>query len=73
MHKAMLTTFLLVMSPAIASAADDFVKIDANKDGQVTTEELTAVGIGWSTEQFATADSDGNGTLSRAEYEAAGK
>ncbi len=70
MLKHFIITILFVVAPAIAWAADDFTKLDAEKDGQVSLEELNAAGIGWNSEQFASADKDGSGTLSRAEYEA---
>jgi hypothetical protein len=71
MRIMLMVTCFFVLLPAIAVAADDFPKLDANKDGQATIEELTAAGINWNKEQFAAADADGSGTLSNAEYEAA--
>jgi EF hand len=71
MRMMLMVTCFFVLSPAIAMAADDFPKLDSNKDGQVTIEELTAAGINWNKEQFAAADTDGSKTLSKAEYEAA--
>ena len=73
MRRMLMVQMFIVLAPAIAVAADDFTKLDANKDGQVTIEELTAAGINWKKEQFATADTDGSGTLSQTEYEAAAK
>lgn len=65
-------------SPALAAGFD---VIDANRDGQITPDELRAWNKGRGTraqgkdrksgfdEQFAKADSNGDGTLSRGEVE----
>ena len=58
-------------SPALAYAATDdapkgphkggiFERLDTNKDGEITFEEMTAK----STERFSKLDKDGNGTIS---------
>lgn len=73
MYRHLLITLLLVIAPASALAADDFTKLDSNKDGQVGVEELTAGGLNWNKEQFTAADTDSSGTLSKPEYEAAAK
>ncbi len=46
-------------------------EIDANKDGQITMEELTAVYDQVSTDTFSKADSNDDGTLSLEELAAA--
>lgn len=64
------------MEAAIPNLAKDFDAIDANKDGQVSHDEMRA----WrqakkaeikqkGSERFKKADSDGNGTLSKEEAE----
>jgi hypothetical protein len=70
MNRQFLMTLLLVIAPASALAGDDFSKLDANGDGQLTVEELTAGGLNWSKEQFTAADTDSSGALSQSEYEA---
>ena len=71
MYMLLRTSLFLMLVPAIGLAADDFTKLDASKDGQVTLEELTAAGIGWNQDQITAADTDNSGTLSKAEYESA--
>ena len=57
-------------APALAQAAA-FSAADANADGMVTMEEGNAAGNSWTEEQFKAADTDGNGSLSEVEYNAA--
>lgn len=64
---------LIAFMPVAAIAADDFVKIDADGDGQVSLDEITASGLNWTKDQFTGADSDHNGTLSIEEFNAAAK
>ena len=71
MYMLLRTSLFLMLVPAIGLAADDFTKLDASKDGQVTLEELAAAGIGWNQEQITAADTDNSGTLSKTEYESA--
>jgi hypothetical protein len=56
-----------LLSPAWAQEMD-FMKVDANADGMVTLEEAATAGWAWTEEQFATADADGNGSLSADEF-----
>lgn len=48
---------------------DFFAMIDANKDGFVTKEEMTAHHQARLDDMFATADTDGDGKLSKEEME----
>ncbi|MEZ5870748.1 MAG: hypothetical protein R3D32_02660 [Nitratireductor sp.] len=58
-------------APALAADMASFSAADANADGIVTMEEGNAVGANWTEEQFKAADTNGNGSLSEAEYNAA--
>ncbi len=71
MKKLVFTLLLAVFVPSSVMAASDFTKLDADGNGQVTFEELTAAGVNWSKKQFNAADKDHNKTLSKAEYDAA--
>lgn len=62
---------LALMFSVFAVVAADFPKIDANGDGQLNLDELIAAGVNWDKEQFAAADGDGSGTLSKEELEKA--
>ncbi len=48
---------------------DFFAKLDANKDGFITKEEMTAHQQARLDDLFATADTDGDGKLSKEEME----
>ena len=72
MKKLVFALSLLAFTPASAIAAADFTKVDANGDGQVTMDELTAAGVNWTKDRFTAADTDQNGALSKAEYDVAG-
>lgn len=71
MKKLMISVAALALmsAPAFAQAAD-FSTADANGDGQVTYEEAVAVLPDLTEDQFKAADTDSNGTLSEAEYDA---
>ncbi len=69
MKQLVIALSILVAAPAVAIAASDFGKIDADGDGQVTIDELRASGINLTEEAFNTADSDGDGALSEAEFD----
>ena len=58
-------------APALAADMASFSTADANADGMVTMEEGNAAGANWTEDQFKAADTDGNGSLSEAEYNAA--
>jgi hypothetical protein len=58
---------LALAGPAFAADAPSFDDVDVNKDGQLTQEEASKV----TDLDFAAADQDKDGKLSRAEYEAA--
>jgi len=71
--KKLLTAFAvagLAAAPALAQTAD-WKTTDANTDSMGTMEEATAAGYTWTEEQFKAADTDGNGSLSEAEFTAA--
>ena len=64
-----MTTLLLlgVSSVALAQEAPAFEDVDSNSDGRISQEEAAAIeGL-----DFAAADTDQSGSLSREEYEAA--
>jgi hypothetical protein len=63
-----ITTLLLlgVSTLALAQEPPAFEDVDANSDGQISREEAATIeGL-----DFASADKDQNGSLSREEYEA---
>jgi EF hand len=64
---------LIAVMTVPAFAVDDFVKVDADGDGQVSFDELTASGLNWTKDKFTGADADHNGTLSMEEYDSAAK
>jgi len=69
MNKYAISTLLLVGISGIALAQETpaLEDVDTNSDGQVSREEAAAIeGL-----DFAAADADQNGSLSREEYEAA--
>jgi hypothetical protein len=66
--KTIKTLLLLGISGvALAQETPAFEDVDANSDGQISQEEAAVIeGL-----DFAAADTDQNGSLSREEYEAA--
>jgi hypothetical protein len=69
MTKHLLKVFVLVgfSGAALAQGLPPFEEVDANADGQISQEEAAAIeGL-----DFATADTDQNGSLSMDEYNAA--
>ena len=62
------TLFLLgFAASAVAQGLPSFEEVDTNSDGQISQEEAAAIeGL-----DFATADTDQNGSLSMEEYNAA--
>jgi hypothetical protein len=70
MKKLAFALLVAAFAPPSASASD-FAKLDADGNGEVTFEELTAAGVNWTQEQFAAADADQSRSLSQAEYEKA--
>ncbi|MAZ03598.1 MAG: hypothetical protein CMN56_10705 [Sneathiella sp.] len=63
---------VLAAAPALA-AAPDFQSIDTDGNGAVSFEELVVVMPDTSKDQFASADLDQNGELSKEEYDEAVK
>jgi len=71
MIKRALTTLLALgmISGAAMAAAPAFEDVDMNKDGAITADEAASVeGL-----DMASADTNGDGMLSKDEYEAAAK
>jgi len=71
MIKRTLTTLLALgmFSGAALAAAPAFEDVDRNKDGAITADEAAGVeGL-----DMASADTNGDGMLSKDEYEAAAK
>ena len=68
MKKNILMAFILALASGLAfAAAPSFEEVDANADGAISQDEATVVeGL-----DFASADTDSNGTLSAEEYAAA--
>jgi hypothetical protein len=69
MTRNALRTLVLIgfTGAAMAQAMPTFEEVDANSDGQISQEEAAAIeGL-----DFATADTDQNGSLSMEEYNAA--
>ncbi len=69
MKKTILALAVIGLSglPAFAQEAD-FMKVDANADGNVTMEEATAAGWTWTEDQFKAADADASGGLNADEF-----
>jgi hypothetical protein len=68
MTNSIKTLLLLgITGVAFAQALPAFEEVDANSDGQISAEEAAAI-EGF---DFAAADADQSGSLSREEYEAA--
>ncbi|GLT02127.1 hypothetical protein GCM10007897_35310 [Sphingobium jiangsuense] len=65
----------ITRAEAEAKVKEYFALFDANKDGAVTKEEITArrdaARTKWRAERFNALDKDGNGAISRAEFDAA--
>lgn len=55
---------------AMAQAASDFATVDADQSGDVTLTEAQAVWADLTQEAYAAADSNGDGKVDQAEYEA---
>ena len=68
---ALLSAGLLSVSASALAAEGPFEAADTNSDGQLTMEELVATNSGWNETAFQEVDADGNGTISKTEYEAA--
>jgi len=60
----------LMAAPALAQTPD-FASVDADGNTMVSLEESTAAGLPWTAEQFAAADTNGDGSLSAEEFAAA--
>lgn len=65
----------ITRAEAEAKVKEYFALFDANKDSAVTKEEITAqreaARTKWRAERFNALDKDGNGAISRAEFDAA--
>ncbi len=70
MKKLLLATAISAFSMAAYAQAVEFVVADANGDGAVTMEEAMIVLPSVSPDTLKAADTDGDGVLSQAEYEA---
>lgn len=68
---ALISGGMLALSSAAMAAEGDFDAVDADSDGQLTIQEVMAVDSGWTEAAFNEVDADGNGTISKTEYEAA--
>lgn len=72
-----MTVFVIAVSSVMAAslpafaAEGDFVKIDTDKNGQVTMAEGKVMHPDWTDAAFKTLDTDANGTLSQQEYDTA--
>ena len=74
MHKtltALISAGLLSASATAFAAEGDFEAVDINSDGQLTMEELATTNSGWNEAAFKKVDTDGSGTISKQEFEAA--
>lgn len=69
MKKTVLT--IVVATFSTAAYAADFATVDANQDGAVSVEELTAAMPDVDTNAFLAADTDQSGSLSEDEMTAA--
>ncbi|GGF14958.1 hypothetical protein GCM10011321_03490 [Youhaiella tibetensis] len=58
------------VSAIAATPALDFTKIDTAKTGKVTEAELKAAYPSLTPDQFKKADTNGDGTLSKTEFDA---
>ncbi len=63
----------LTRAEATAHATARFARMDANDDGRLTTADRAAARERRRDEMFAGMDADGNGAVTRAEYDAAGE
>ncbi|MCB1463518.1 MAG: EF-hand domain-containing protein [Nitratireductor sp.] len=72
MKKVVLALGLAAMlaGPALAQEMD-FATVDTDGNGQISMDEATAAGWGWSEEEFKAADADGSGGLNEEEFAAA--
>ena len=67
-----LTVATFASATSLANAADDkFEVADVDNNGELTFEEGVSVHSDWTEEAFAKLDTDGNGALSKQEYDAA--
>ena len=73
MNKLLVSVLALglgLSTAAMAQAVTDFAAVDADASGDVTLTEAQVVWADLTAEVYATADTDQNGSLSQAEYEA---
>jgi len=67
---ALISAGFLTASATAFAAEGNFEAADINSDGQLTMEELVQSDSGWTEAAFAEVDADGNGTISKEEYDA---
>lgn len=60
---------VLTRAEAQASAAEMFTKMDANKDGKLDAADRAAKRAEMQAKMFANLDADGNGSISKAEWD----
>jgi Skp family chaperone for outer membrane proteins len=73
MKKLLVSVLVLglgVSTAAMAQSATDFAIVDADASGDVSLTEAQAIWPDLSQEAYAAADTDQNGSLNQAEYEA---
>ncbi len=72
MKKILITLAAIGLSTAAfaQAAAPDYATADADKSGDVSLAEAQVIWPALTQEQFTAADTDGNGSLSQAEFEA---
>ena len=71
MKKTIAVAALALFASTSVYAAEAFKQADANADGALSMEEITAVFPDTTEDQFKAADADGDGALSEAEFAAA--
>lgn len=72
MKKLLVSVLVLGLgtSVALAQAATDFATVDADASGDVSLTEAQTVWADLTQEAYTAADTDANGSLNQAEFEA---